>query len=273
MRPAGGAPADRLAADCSRCVGLCCVALPFAASADFAVDKPAGTPCVHLGAGFGCQVHATLRDIGFTGCTVFDCFGAGQQVTQQTFHGQSWRERPSSSSDMFDAFAVMRQLHELLWYLRDAADRPSAAARHGEVAAQRAAIEQLTALPAAELLRVDVPARRAAVDRVLQQVSALVRAESGRPSQHLRRADLVGRSRRNADLRGADLRGALLLGADVRGADLRHADLIGADLRGARLHGADLSSALFLTRFQVSAATGDAATRLPPSIPQPAHWR
>ena len=272
VRSATGLPADRLAADCGRCFGLCCVALPFAASADFAVDKPAGTPCVNLGADFGCQVHGRLREIGFAGCTVFDCFGAGQRVAQHTFHGRSWREHPASAATMFDAFAVMRQLHELLFYLRDAGGRAVAAAWHGEIGAQREMVEQLTALPAAELLLVDVPGRRGAVDRTLQQVSALVRAEAGRPSRNLRRADLVGRSRRNADLRGADLRGALLLGADLRGADLRFADLIGADLRGARLHGADLSSALFLTRFQVNAAIGDEATRLPPSIPRPGHW-
>jgi hypothetical protein len=34
--------------DCSRCFGLCCVAPPFSASADFAVDKDAGDACPHL---------------------------------------------------------------------------------------------------------------------------------------------------------------------------------------------------------------------------------
>ena len=43
-----------LRADCSRCAGLCCVAPPFAASADFAFDKPAGQPCRHLRADFRC---------------------------------------------------------------------------------------------------------------------------------------------------------------------------------------------------------------------------
>ena len=37
-----------LRADCGSCFGLCCVALPFAASADFAVDKAAGQPCANL---------------------------------------------------------------------------------------------------------------------------------------------------------------------------------------------------------------------------------
>ena len=46
MGPADGVP--ELTADCGRCFGLCCVALPFSRSADFAYDKPAGEPCVNL---------------------------------------------------------------------------------------------------------------------------------------------------------------------------------------------------------------------------------
>ena len=41
-----------LVPDCGSCFGLCCVALPFAASADFPVDKPAGQPCGNLRSDF-----------------------------------------------------------------------------------------------------------------------------------------------------------------------------------------------------------------------------
>ena len=272
FEPLGRGPAGRLTADCARCFGLCCVALPFAASADFAIDKRAGDPCVNLEVHFGCQVHNRLRDIGFAGCTVYDCFGAGQQVAQTTFHGRSWREDPASAKPMFEAFAVMRQLHELLWYLRDASTRPAARDLLQQIDALRTSTEQLTALPAQQVLHVDVQAQRSMVDQVLQRVGDLVRAEAGRRRRDYRRVDLVGRSMRGADLRGADFRGALLLGADLSGADLRLAELIGADLRGAAVHGADLSSALFLTQFQVNAALGDAATRLPPLLVRPVHW-
>lgn len=267
-----GRSADRLTADCAKCFGLCCVALPFAASADFAFDKRAGEPCGNLAADFSCQVHSRLPDIGFAGCTVYDCFGAGQQVAQVIFAGRSWREDPASAEPMFQAFAVVRQLHELLWYLRDASTRDAARHLDGEIDVLRRSTEQLTALPAAQLLQADVPAQRAAVDQMLQQVSRSVRAQAGRSRRDFRRADLVGRSMRAADLRGADFRGALLLGANLRGADLRLADLIGADLRGAAVHGADLSSCLFLTQFQLNAAAGDSATRLPPLLTRPARW-
>lgn len=272
IEPVGRQPAGRLTADCARCFGLCCVALPFAASADFAIDKRSGEPCVNLDAHFGCQVHGRLRDIGFAGCTVYDCFGAGQQVAQITFDGRSWRDDPASAGLMFAAFAVMRQLHELLFYLQDASTRPAALSLREQIDTVRASTEELTALPAPDLLQADVQVHHGAVDRVLQRVGELVRAEAGTRRRDYRRADLVGRSLRGANLRGADFRGALLLGADLSGADLRLADLIGADLRGALVHGADLSSSLFLTQFQVNAALGDGATRLPPLLAVPAHW-
>lgn len=118
-----GEPADpsdarrHLRADCSRCAGLCCVAPAFAVSADFAIDKPAGRPCPNLGASFDCRIHDGLRERGFPGCAVFDCFGAGQQVVQVTFGGKDWRSEPATAPSMFRVFTAMRQLHELLWYL------------------------------------------------------------------------------------------------------------------------------------------------------------
>ncbi len=39
-----------LRADCRLCRGLCCTLLGFTRSADFAVDKPAGTTCRNLAA-------------------------------------------------------------------------------------------------------------------------------------------------------------------------------------------------------------------------------
>src|SRR4051812_13802483 len=106
-----------LRADCANCAALCCVAPAFAASADFAVDKPAGMPCPNLRDDDLCGIHDRLRDRGFPGCAVFDCFGAGQHVTQGTFAGRSWRESPELAGAMFAVLPVMRQLHEMLWHL------------------------------------------------------------------------------------------------------------------------------------------------------------
>ncbi|MFW3168533.1 pentapeptide repeat-containing protein [Geodermatophilus sp. CPCC 206100] len=260
----------RLRADCARCIGLCCVVPAFTASADFAIDKPAGRACVHLQPDARCGIHDRLRERGFPGCTAFDCFGAGQQTVQVTFGG--WDGGPEAAASMATAFGVQRQLHELLWYLAEALALPAAAPLHRELVAARDRAERLTGAGPAELAAVDTAALRQEAGALLLSVSELARAGVHGRTRLRRGADLVGAKLRCADLRGAALRGAYLIGADLRDADLHLADLLGADLRAADLRGADLSGALFLTRPQVAAARGDAATRLPPVLEHPAHW-
>jgi Pentapeptide repeats (8 copies) len=261
-----------LRADCSRCVGLCCVVPAFARSADFALDKPAGHPCPHLGGDSRCTIHDRLRPSGFPGCVVFDCFGAGQKVAAVAMGGRDWRTSPAAARDMRVAFPVVRALHELLWYLDAAVARPAAAVLREELLAAYDDVERLTVAGVDALAELDVDAVRAEVNPLLQRAGDLVRAGAPRPGRHLRGADLVGARMRGADLRGACLRGAVLLGADLRGADLRLADVIGADLRGADLRGADLTDAIYLTGSQLESARGDAATRVSVWLAHPAHW-
>ena len=254
---------DELRADCGRCFGLCCVAPAFARSADFAIDKPAGHACPNLGATFGCGIHTELRQRGFPGCTVYDCFGAGQRVSQVTFGGVDWRAAPGTAASMFDVFAAMRILHELLWYLTEARDLGTA--RTADVQDALARTHALTeGAPAPR----EAEAHRERVVPLLREVSALARTDGGKSAGR----QLIGANLRGADLRRADLRGALLLGADLRGADLTLADVTGADLRGADLRGADLSGTLFLIQSQLDAARGDGTTRLPGRLSRPGHW-
>ncbi|MFC4536886.1 pentapeptide repeat-containing protein [Sphaerisporangium dianthi] len=261
-----------LRGDCGSCFGLCCVALPFSASADFAADKEAGRPCGNLRADFGCGIHDRLGQSGYRGCVAYDCFGAGQKVSQLTFAGRDWRAEPRGAARMFQVFPVMWRLHELLWYLTQALTYPQAASVHGEIRLALEGVERLTEQGPEVLAELDTEERRREVAPLLARASELVRAGAGRRGKDRRGADLIGASLRGADLRGADLRGAYLIGADLRGADLRLADLIGADLRGADLGGADLTGAVFLTQSQVDAARGDGATRLPAPLGRPAHW-
>jgi hypothetical protein len=260
-------PRERLRADCSRCAGLCCVAPAFTASADFAVDKPAGVACPNLRDDFRCGIHAELRPRGFPGCEVFDCFGAGQQLTQVTFGGRSWREEPGLAAAQFAVLPVMRQLHEMLWHLTEAATHvPSLAAEARAVAAR---LEGYAAAPPEALRALDVGGLRGEVGDLLARVSSTVRGP-GAPDR--RGADLIGRDLRRARLRDADLRGAYLIGADLRRVDLGTADLLGADLRAADVRGTDLRRCLFLTQPQVTAARGDVSTRLPVAVSPPSHW-
>lgn len=260
-----------LRADCANCFGLCCVVPAYAASADFAITKPAGTPCPNLLDDFRCGIHTQLRDRGFPGCTVYDCFGAGQQVAQHTYQGQDWRTDPQRAQEMFAVFPIMRELHELLWHLTEARRWPATAPVHPDLDRLTTELTTLTALPPAELLALDVTAHWKQADPLLSRASELIRADS--PGPQRRGADLMGADLRRKRLRGANLRGAYLIGADLREVDLTLADLIGADLRGADLRGANLTDSLFLTQFQVNAARGDSTTRLPAGLERPAHWR
>jgi uncharacterized protein YjbI with pentapeptide repeats len=290
-----------LQADCENCFGLCCVALPFAASADFAIDKDAGQPCRNLQSDFRCGIHNSLRQRGFRGCTVYDCFGAGQKVSRVTFGGHDWRQVPESAKQMFEVFPIIRQLHELLWYLTEALTFQPARPIHGALSLALDETERLTHLDPDSIIELDVAAHRASVNTLLLRTSELVRAEalpsqngpSGRRKKtfgrdadligaklkgadlkgaNLRGADLIGAKLRGADLRGANMRGAYLIAADLTVADLRVADLIGADFRDADLRGADLTDSIFLTQAQINAAKGDANTKLPPSLTRPSHW-
>ncbi|MET9386783.1 pentapeptide repeat-containing protein [Streptomyces sp. NPDC002928] len=264
---------DDLRGDCAQCFGLCCVALPFAASADFAIDKDAGKPCPNLQGDHRCGIHARLRQKGFNGCTVYDCFGAGQKVSQITFGGQDWRDgSPEHARRMLDVFPVVRQLHELLWYLTEALTLPAARPLHADLRRILAETEQLTRQTPGELAALDVGAHRQEVNVLLLKTSELVRAGTRGRKKDRRGADLMGARLKGADLRGANLRGACLIAADLTGADLRGADLIGADLRDADLSDADLTGAFFLTQPQLNAARGSAGTRLPESVARPVHW-
>jgi uncharacterized protein YjbI with pentapeptide repeats len=261
-----------LRADCTRCAGLCCVAPTFSVSADFAIDKEAGQPCPNLERDFRCAIHARLRQEGFPGCAAYDCFGAGQKVTQTTFAGRDWQRTPQIAARMFDVFAIMRQLHASLWHLDEAMSLPRAEPFRDELGLALDAIERLTQGSPDTFADLDIAAHHREVDDLLRRTSEYVRAAINFDPIDHRGADLIGADLRGADLRSANLRGAFLIGADLRGADLRGADLIGADLRGADLGSADVTETIFLTRSQLDSAKGDLNTKVPPTLGRPAHW-
>lgn len=271
--PAGPALRDaraHLVADCGRCRALCCVGPAFTRSADFPIAKPAGTPCPNLRADHRCSVHDTLLDRGFRGCVGYDCFGAGQHLSAT---GAAGRADGAADDVAHAALPAVRLLRELEWYLVEVLAHPAAAAVHAPARTALADVRAAGPQAAHDL--------RAAVGPLLQAASDAVRSVAGTAGNagtagtagpDRSGADLAGRDLRGADLRRGTLRGALLLGADLRRADLREADLLGADTRGADLRGADLRGALFVTRTQLDAARGDAATRLPSWAVRPAHW-
>jgi uncharacterized protein YjbI with pentapeptide repeats len=266
--------------ECEKCFGLCCVALYFSASEGFPKDKAAGTPCSNLNQEFKCGVHKDLRKKGFKGCTAYDCFGAGQKIAQVTYEGQDWKQGKQPAKQMMEVFLIMRQLHEILWYLAEAYRVQTSKKIKTKLVELINEIEQLTYLKPELLIKLDVESHRDKARELFHQTSEMVRsnASSGKKSalKHGKmiagRPDFMGADLRRANLMGADLRGAFLIAANLSGTDLSGADLIGADLRDANVRGANLENSIFITQAQINAAVGDADTRLPITLARPGYW-
>lgn len=264
-------------ADCRRCSGLCCVALPFSGRG-FAIDKAAGVPCPNLEVDHRCTIHERLDTTGWRGCTIFDCAGAGQRVTAAFADRGGWRRSPQP---VFTAFRAALVLHELLEHLDTAKNLVSDG---GDGRLARRVARQLAAVEAAVRHVLGdgdgwgdsdgwgngdddddgqtLAALSAETTRLLTDVATWYRAGADlsalarKLSRRAPGADLTAARLRGADLRFTDLRCACLIAADLRGADLRGAVLLGADLRDARLRDARLDGALFITTRQRRAAVG-----------------
>jgi uncharacterized protein YjbI with pentapeptide repeats len=251
--------------------------LPYAQSSDFAYDKDGGTPCHNLQEDYRCGIHTKLRSSGFRGCTVYECYGAGQKVSQLTYSGRDWRGHPETAKEMFEVLPIMQQLHEMLYYLDEALHLEATRPIHADLRKALEDTEQLTNQSPVFLLDLHVPTHRAKVNALLLQTSEMVRKPHNqklepRLQNKIKGRDLLGAKLRGANLKGANLRGVFFIAADLRDADLRMTDLIGADLRDADLSGANLTGSLFLTQAQINSAQGDQRTKLPPALCTPAHW-
>ncbi|NMM62547.1 pentapeptide repeat-containing protein [Clostridium sp. P21] len=269
-----------LKVNCEKCFGLCCIALYFSASEGFPTNKDAGKPCINLQADFTCAVHKNLRSKGLKGCTAYDCFGAGQKVAQVTCGGRDWRQDTEFAEKMFQSFLIMRQLHEMLWYLNEAFMLQRDKHMKEKLSLLIDDTEGLTMLNIDDLLVVDVEEHRSKVNALLRDTSDMIRAKacSGRKpaskdkKSNFRPLDYFGADLRKTNLVGADLRGACLIAANLRGVDLSGADFIGADLRDADLRGANLTDSIFLTQGQINTAKGDSHTKLPVMLVLPNYW-
>lgn len=271
---------ESLKIDCSQCFGLCCTALYFSASEGFPTNKKAGDPCPNLHCDFSCAIHKDLSTKGLKGCMAYDCFGAGQKVAVTTYKNKDWRQSPHLKEQMFDVFLLMRQLHEMLWYLTEALTFTSAPLLAEQLQSMLTKTEQLTHLSPDELLKLDLTSHRSKVNPLLLETSELVRKQfaSTSSSNPKSQKNIVGRSNffgadlRSAHLKGADLKGAFLIAANLSNTDLSGAVLIGADLRDADIRGANLSHTLFLTQAQINTAKGNTHTKLPAQLTKPSSW-
>lgn len=266
---------DPLRSDCSNCFGLCCVALPYAKSADFPFNKEAGKPCRNLCSNHLCSIHSELREKGFRGCVSYECFGAGQHVSQNLYKGKDWRTDEENAQEMFTVFPLVQQLHEMLWYLIQAMAFKETDVLHPTLEKMYEETVERTVQTPKEILEMDMVEHRSKVNVLLIETSRLYRADflkKGKKKRMKKGLDYLGANLTRQTLQGEDFRGTLLIAANLSHSDLRKADFIGADLRDAELSGANLSDALFLTQAQINSAKGNIHTKIPSYLDRPSHW-
>ncbi|WP_246483231.1 pentapeptide repeat-containing protein [Alkalicoccobacillus gibsonii] len=260
-----------LKSDCSQCFGLCCVALPYLKSTDFAKDKAGGVPCHNLNEHYMCTIHSNLREEGYKGCTVYECFGAGQKVSQTIYKNVSWHEK--SSEEMFEVFPIIQQLQEMLAYLDEALKREETKPIHTQLMKAFNKIDAYTYKDPETILTLDLTVIRSEISDYLSEAGELVAyAKANEPRIQRAAFEFMGAQLKRHNFKGAKLRGVFFIAADLRGANFTSAELLGADFRDADVCGADFTGALFLTQAQMNAAIGNEATILPKHLQQPSHW-
>ncbi|MGN8646557.1 pentapeptide repeat-containing protein [Gracilibacillus sp. HCP3S3_G5_1] len=263
-----------LKSDCKNCFALCCVALPFGMSHDFPFSKNGGEPCRNLCSNNMCSIHDKLKDEGFNGCVAYECFGAGQHVSQTIYGGKDWREDSEHAEEMFAVFPIVQQLYEMLWYLKQAMTLKETQPFHDYLQQIYNNTIKLTEKHPKEILELDIMAHRGMVNDLLKRASRRYRdGIVNKDKRIMETHDLIGQRLEGLDLRGEDFRGKLLIAANLSNSDLRKVDFIGADLRDTKLYGADLTYALFLTQSQINSAKGDSRTKIPSYLEKPSHWR
>lgn len=266
--------------DCKKCFGFCCVALYFSKSDGFPINKESGKPCINLQRDFKCSMHSDLRKNGLKGCTTYDCFGAGQKVAQGTYNGESWAATPELSKEMFDVFLIMRQLHEMLWYLTQSFVMIESCNLKEKIKLIIDETIDFTELSPKSILKIDVEGHRNRVNEILKQASKEKQQkifQLKQPTDKNKKVlssgyNFIGANLTKTNLIGANFAGALLIAANLKNTDLSGANFIGADLRDTDLRGADLEYSIFLTQQQVNSAKGNASTKLPRELVTPSYW-
>ena len=256
--------------NCSECFGFCCVALYFSTMDGFPEDKVAGEPCNNLNKDFTCSIHKDLRKKGLNGCTSFDCFGAGQKVAKHTYKNVSWKESKDKSKEMYDVFIVMKNLHEMIWYLNESTKFTENKNLINDINNMINKTIEFTNLSSREILNINVEQHRQDVNVLLKKVRHdFIKKDSDLPLVF----DFIGKNLSKRKLKNENLAGALLIAANLSNLDLSGTMLIGADMRDTDIRGANLKEAMFITQSQINTAKGDSKTILPKNIKRPTYWQ
>lgn len=256
---------------CEECCGLCCIALYFSKTEGFPENKDAGIPCKNLLTNYKCKIHPELSDSGLKGCSAYDCFGAGQQVTSLMQKKPEWNTiAPEEKSIIFNAFLKVMQIHHTLWYLTEALTLNLSTVEKGQLELLRDMGKKLTAQPIEELQNIDIISFQNKGNQLLKLICQEVGTMFNNKTVTSR--NYIGKSMKGKNLTGQDFSMSLLIAASLEQSDLYGANFLGADMRDTNIRNTDLSHCLFLNQMQINAAKGNKNTALPPYLSRPSIW-
>ena len=259
---------EKLKIDCEKCSALCCIALFCTRTDGFPANKDAGIPCKHIKNDFRCDIHSKLVSKKMRGCLAYDCFGAGQKVTQLYPFGVDWKSNPNQAGEIFQVFMIVFQLHQMEWYLIEALSLAVDEHLKSDIMELISQDEQMTAQRPDEILRLDVDSYRQNVNQTLKKVSEKITTSYSGCVK-----DFSGKDFKRANLEGRDFSMSLMIAANLEGCSLRHASFLGADMRDANIKNTDLSQCAFLTQMQINSAKGNGNTKLPQNLLLPDSWK
>jgi len=259
---------SNLRLNCKDCSGLCCVALFFNKSDGFPENKKAGKPCINLNNDYTCNVYNQLESKHLKGCIAYDCFGAGQKVTQEWKSKGYWNTNNLIKNDIFKSFEMNQMLNQIMWYLLEAYTicDESKMNRINQLIQENI---NTTKLDMVELLTYDIETYRTKVNVELKQLTYELEKKSNKKIESKFQFEM---DYSNQDLSYMDFTMTYLIGSNLDGCKLQYTNFLGTDVRDVSVKNTDLSECIFLTQFQVNSMLGNVRTLLPSELSIPIHW-
>ena len=204
------------------------------------------------------------------GCLAYDCFGAGQKVTQYCYPDVTWKTHPEKANEIFKVFLIIFQLHQMEWYLLESLSLIKDKQLQAKIETLISENEQITYQYSDEILQFDIEKYRSKANQVLKKVSSIITTDSAYKAHS---KECFGRNFKKANLNAKDFSMALMIAANLEGCSLQGTNFLGTDMRDANIKNTDLSSCVFLTQMQINSAKGNSNTKLPKNLSQPISWQ
>ncbi|WP_392486043.1 pentapeptide repeat-containing protein [Haloimpatiens sp. FM7315] len=263
---------NQLKSDCSKCSGLCCVALFFSTIDGFPENKNAGNPCSKLQNNYRCKIHDELEKRNMKGCIGYDCFGAGQHVTQCIYKKETWQTLKEQSKEIFDVFIIIYQLYQIRYFLEEAKIVIPAKNLRNDIENLIDENKVLCNFTPDKIQHINIDNYRNKANLILKKVcDSITKSFNNSTSKQL--TEFMGRTFKKRDMSGLDLSVKLLIATNFEGCIFNGTIFLGADTRDTNFSNADLSEAVFLTQGQINSAKGSRNTKLPKHLDYPVTWK